>query len=192
MGVPAGYDAGCPQVQQVQVTQRVVVRTGDFQSGICDCFDDMSAVCDVFWCGMCVSARLWDSIKNDHANHMNGGVCALYAATYGAAVALNMFVPLVPGVWSGLISIPMFVLTWMQRMTLRERMGIDANHCEDCLCAFWCTPCTMCQLHKESVRRGVSPGYCCCQPNTTVVVVQQNVQPTYVVQQQAPPATVYQ
>eukprot|EP01061_Rhynchopus_euleeides_P036293 TRINITY_DN6119_c0_g3_i1.p1 TRINITY_DN6119_c0_g3~~TRINITY_DN6119_c0_g3_i1.p1 ORF type:complete len:227 (+),score=73.08 TRINITY_DN6119_c0_g3_i1:153-833(+) len=198
MGVPAGYDAGYPQVQpaqpvqqvhHVQETQQVVVQNGNFQSGICNCFDDMPACCDVIWCQPCVSARLWDSIENDRPNHINSGVCAMYGVTYGTAVALDM---VVPGAGAALMSIPLFVVSMMQRMKLRAKMGIDANHCEDCLCAFWCTPCTMCQMHKESVRRGVTPGYCCCPQNTTVVVVQQNVQPTYVVQQQAPPATVYQ
>jgi Cys-rich protein (TIGR01571 family) len=38
------------------------------------------------------------------------------------------------------------VVAFQCRQLVRERLNIVGNCCEDCMCAFFCTPCTLTQM----------------------------------------------
>jgi Cys-rich protein (TIGR01571 family) len=60
-----------------------------------------------------------------------------------------------------------FILVMIIRQKVRELYGIQpqcCGGCEDCCCAWWCTPCTICQIwrHVQDPRISNAQGCCGC------------------------------
>lgn len=56
------------------------------------------------------------------------------------------------------------IVVFRTRLYVRHRYGIpeaSCNGCEDCCCAFWCTPCTVCQMLRHTADYNTYPGGCC-------------------------------
>jgi len=54
------------------------------------------------------------------------------------------------------------ITTCMIRGTLRQRFNIMGGCCGDCICSFFCAPCTLCQNYRELSVRGYWCGGACC------------------------------
>ena len=64
----------------------------------------------------------------------------------------------------------MFVLVCQIRQTTRRIYGIQSSscgECEDCCCAYWCMPCTICQLWRHVQDPAISGAQGCCSCFTT-------------------------
>jgi len=60
----------------------------------------------------------------------------------------------------------MLVVTIRMRRFLRDRYRIPekcCRGCEDCCCAFWCMPCSICQMARHSADYGTYKAGCCAE-----------------------------
>ncbi|XP_034033771.1 cornifelin homolog B-like isoform X2 [Thalassophryne amazonica] len=101
--------------------------SNDWSSGICDCSDDMRECCFAFWCLPCFMCQV--------------------SKRYGECLCL----PLLEIFCGG----PIPAITMSMRVSMRQRYGIEGNMCRDCVCSFFCFPCTWCQMSREMKKRGV-------------------------------------
>ena len=65
---------------------------------------------------------------------------------------------------SSVLSILMCIVTCRARTLLRERYNIpteSCGSCEDCCCAYFCAPCTLCQLARHTADYEHHPSTCC-------------------------------
>eukprot|EP01059_Diplonema_ambulator_P004706 TRINITY_DN14421_c0_g2_i2.p1 TRINITY_DN14421_c0_g2~~TRINITY_DN14421_c0_g2_i2.p1 ORF type:complete len:209 (+),score=23.42 TRINITY_DN14421_c0_g2_i2:72-629(+) len=122
--------------------------TETWAAGVCDCFQDMGLCCDVLCCSCCQAGRIWSAATESRPDHMSVPVCCgLLVAEYFIGGLANC------------------LLTMYLRDNVRHKYGIMGDGCDDCCMSFWCTPCVMCQLHRELSKRGVTPGHVCCEPS---------------------------
>uniref|UniRef100_A0A0F8B2H9 Cornifelin n=1 Tax=Larimichthys crocea TaxID=215358 RepID=A0A0F8B2H9_LARCR len=91
----------------------------EWNSGICDCFQDLPQCCLSFWCPSCFACK----------------------TSYEAGECLCL--PLLNGY--GLIP----PITIAIRVSIRQRYGIEGTICKDCAYACCCGPCTWCQVARE-------------------------------------------
>ena len=140
-----------PQGDVVIVQNRQLPRVNEWAVGQFSCFQDIGLCCDVYWCGMCQQSRLHDSIIEGRQDSFNAAVCC------GMTLA---------GLWLG--SWVCCVHAWYLRDALRAQHGIKGNACTDCLSVTFCTPCMLCQAHRQMKAHGGNPGYTCCESSTPV------------------------
>lgn len=63
-----------------------------------------------------------------------------------------------------LLCILVLTVTARLRCHIRNKYEIPAGECgdiEDCCCAFWCTPCTICQMARHTADFTKYPAQCC-------------------------------
>ncbi|KAG7217188.1 hypothetical protein INR49_027729 [Caranx melampygus] len=104
----------------------MVARDSDeWDSGICDCCQDMPVCCFAFWCGPCFACKT--------------------TKDYGQCLCLPLL-----EMFSGPFIRP---VTYAMRVSMRERYGIKGTMCKDCVCTTFCSPCVWCQMSREIKRR---------------------------------------
>lgn len=99
--------------------------SAEWGSGICDCCQDVPECCFAFWCCPCFACRI--------------------TKRYGQCLCLpllDIFGCIPP-------------ITMSMRVSMRQRYGIRGDMCHDCVYAFFCTPCTWCQMSREMRRREI-------------------------------------
>ncbi|KAM4620009.1 cornifelin homolog B-like [Polymixia lowei] len=117
------------------MTSKMVVRqpqpaldsrdSDEWESGICDCCEDMSDCCYGCWCCPC------------HA-------CSTTKA-YGQCLCLpllDMFGCIPP-------------VSMAMRVSMRHRYGIKGTMCNDCVYATCCPSCSWCQMSREMKNRRI-------------------------------------
>ncbi|XP_030636656.1 plac8 onzin related protein 5 [Chanos chanos] len=109
----------------VQQPQPVMIATtsNQWSSGICDCCDNVPECCFSFWCFPCFAC--------------------MTAKKHGECLCL----PLLDGY--GFIP----PITLAMRVSTRKRYGIEGSICNDCVYAFFCGPCSWCQISREMNER---------------------------------------
>ena len=120
----------------------------DWSTGVCGCMGDSGVCCDVLCCPFCQIARQAAAIEG-RTSDANWCCCILVLLGTGACGSI------VP-----------WCVTCNQRGKIRGKYGIAGGSCGDCIVTLFCTPCTMCQQHKELLIRGTAPGHCCCAAKT--------------------------
>ena len=158
-GTTGQYGTAQEQQQQQQQQQPGMVvrhcqeqpRVNEWSFGLCDCLQDISLCCDVYWCSVCQQSRQHASIIDGSQDSFNAPVCALLTCA---------------GFWLG--SWVCCVHAWYLRDALRAQHGIKGNTCTDCLASCFCTPCVLCQTHRQVRGSGGNPGYTCCESTTPV------------------------
>ncbi|XP_020516343.1 cornifelin homolog B [Labrus bergylta] len=98
-----------------------------WESGICDCCDDVPQCCFAFWCFPCFTCKT--------------------SREYGQPLCL----PLLEFLFGGLIG----PISMSMRVSMRERYGIKDTMCRDCLYSTFCIPCSWCQMSREIKRRKI-------------------------------------
>ena len=177
--------SGVPVVQTplFQGVHSGVVNKNDFSYGLLNSAEDMGVCCDVYWCMPCMLGRLYNSVMSGVPNSQNIPI----AVGVVSAMVLSSLFYLLTYPWGFpfflLMTLPIAGLTLVQRRRLRHDMGLEPADASDCLASFFCTPCALCQMVKESSARGIPPGYCMFPSDSSVVIVHssssQFVQPAY-------------
>jgi len=109
----------------------------DWSSGLCDCSN--VGLCCLAWLCPCVvygqiQTRLSYLTRNNRPHPSGGDSCGSDCMVHGTlAVCCGIG----------------WVLQIGQRTTVRSRYRIGGNGCEDCLCAWCCTPCSLVQEAEE-------------------------------------------
>ena len=146
-------DTLCWVVQSVQIFTpphklHILNTMSDWSTGVCGCMGDSGVCCDVLCCPFCQIARQAAAIEG-RTSDANWCCCILVLLGTGACGSI------VP-----------WCVTCNQRGKIRGKYGIAGGSCGDCIVTLFCTPCTMCQQHKELLIRGTAPGHCCCAAKT--------------------------
>ncbi|XP_068188175.1 cornifelin homolog B-like [Antennarius striatus] len=98
----------------------------EWGSGICDCTQNTPECCFAFWCLPCFACRT--------------------SRKYGECLCLPLldYLPsLIPAA------------SLAMRVSMRQRYGIRGTLCRDCVCSFFCYPCSWCQMSREMARRNI-------------------------------------
>ncbi|XP_008325844.1 cornifelin homolog A-like [Cynoglossus semilaevis] len=93
--------------------------SNQWSSGICDCCQDLPQCCLACWCFPCFTCKT--------AHEHGECTCLPLLDAFG-------FIP---------------PITTSMRVSVRHTYGIQGTICEDCVKAFFCGPCTWCQLARE-------------------------------------------
>eukprot|EP00755_Sulcionema_specki_P024252 Sspe_Gene.14774::Locus_5125_Transcript_2_2_Confidence_0.667_Length_619::g.14774::m.14774 len=123
---------------------------------LCGCCQDMGICCDHIWCLPCQAARQCSSVFKREPFNPNWPICVLFTI-------IQYFTG------SGLYP----VLSTIFRFRMVKELEMEQNAAIDCLSAFCCWPCALCQHHRELSLRGLSPGHCCCASSLPVIAVPQ-------------------
>jgi len=110
-----------------------------FQFGLFDCFSPFST-CFLTCCCPCVTfGRIKARESGEKDPSGINGMCALHCLLLYCGVAP--------------------VLQFVNRMSMREKYGMESNGCGDCLTAFCCACCELIQEDKETIIRttGMDP-----------------------------------
>ncbi|XP_035288342.1 cornifelin homolog B-like [Anguilla rostrata] len=99
------------------------MESSQWSTGICQCWEDMSTCCFVFWCCPCFACKT----SREH------GQCL--------CLPLLDFCGIVPPI------------TYAMRVSVRQRYGITDSMCHDCLYATCCRACSWCQISREMKKR---------------------------------------
>ncbi|XP_077573572.1 cornifelin homolog B-like [Stigmatopora nigra] len=135
----------------------------DWDSDLCDCFENASTCCYGFWCCPCLAC----TVAGRYGENRCLPLCDIFAPAALNSCGIPMFVP--PAVLS-------------LRASMRAKYGIKGNLCNDIIASCFCIWCSWCQMHRELKYQKKKPTVINVQQ---VTVVQQPV-PTMVVQQPAP------
>ncbi|MED6277525.1 hypothetical protein CHARACLAT_014338 [Characodon lateralis] len=103
----------------------------DWNSGLCDCFEDASTCCYGFWCSICLAGTV--SRQFGETNCLP--LCDLCASYYG--------------------SIPPGALSL--RAAMRHKYGIKGSLCKDIFISWCCTTLSWCQMYRELKHRKKNP-----------------------------------
>ncbi|MEQ2226821.1 hypothetical protein ILYODFUR_031250 [Ilyodon furcidens] len=129
----------------------------DWDSHLCDCFDDVNTCCYGFWCCPCLACTVSGKFKENYCLPL----CDILSPAIFVACGIPLCAP--PAALS-------------LRASIRNRYGIKGSLCKDILSSCFCVWCTWCQMHRQLKKQ-----------TATTVVVNQPTQPTTVVNVQANP-----
>ncbi|XP_024382263.1 cell number regulator 2 [Physcomitrium patens] len=110
--------------------------TAQWNSGLCDCFQDCGSFCCSFCCPCVVVGRLAEIIDQGMTSCIGAG-CIFYC--------LQTF--------TGLGCL----YTCGYRARLRAKYGLVPEPCGDCCVDCWCLSCSLSQQHRELQSRGINP-----------------------------------
>ncbi|XP_054458924.1 cornifelin-like [Anoplopoma fimbria] len=102
----------------------------DWDSGLCDCFEDANTCCYGFWCCPCLACTVSERFGENRCLPL----CDICSPAIFAACGIPLFVP--PAVLS-------------LRAAIRNRYGIKGSICRDFAVSCFCEWCSWCQMHRE-------------------------------------------
>ncbi|XP_013869717.1 placenta-specific gene 8 protein [Austrofundulus limnaeus] len=102
----------------------------DWDSGLCECFEDPNTCCYGFWCGPCLAGTVSRRFGENHCLPLCD-ICGIFLSTYFCS---PMFVP--PAALS-------------LRVAMRTKYGIKGSMCKDIAISYCCGICSWCQMHRE-------------------------------------------
>uniref|UniRef100_A0AAX7V0N8 Plac8 onzin related protein 6 n=1 Tax=Astatotilapia calliptera TaxID=8154 RepID=A0AAX7V0N8_ASTCA len=130
----------------------------DWDSGLCDCFEDAHTCCYGFWCGPCLACTVSGRFGENYCLPL----CDILGSAALAACGIPLCVP--PAVLS-------------VRAAMRNRYGIKGSLCKDIAVSCFCALCSWCQMHRELKHRKKTPTVITIENNTVY-----NMQPVPVAQ----------
>ncbi|KAM4548855.1 cornifelin-like [Odontesthes bonariensis] len=110
----------------------------DWDSGLCDCFEDASTCCYGFWCCPCLACTV--SGKFGESNCLP--LCDICSPAAFSACGVPLFAP------PAALSI---------RAAMRNRYGIKGSLPKDIASSCFCVWCSWCQMHREIKHRKKTP-----------------------------------
>ncbi|KPI40519.1 Cell number regulator 10 [Cyphellophora attinorum] len=110
-----------------------------FQFGLFDCFSPIGTCCLATWCPCVVYGRIKEREEGVRDPSGMNGQCALHGVLLCCGVS--------------------WILQFVNRMSMREKHGMESNGFGDCCTAFCCPCCELIQEDKEMVVRhtGMDP-----------------------------------
>lgn len=119
-----------------QMAFSVPAGSGQWNSGLCDCFQDgRSCICS--WCCPCiVVGQLVEIIDQGVTTCMTGGAIFFLLQTLTGCGCLY---------------------TCGFRARLRSKYGLNPEPCGDYCVDCWCLPCSLAQQYREFTSRGIQP-----------------------------------
>uniref|UniRef100_A0A3Q3EJT5 Plac8 onzin related protein 6 n=1 Tax=Labrus bergylta TaxID=56723 RepID=A0A3Q3EJT5_9LABR len=124
----------------------------EWETGLCDCFEEVSTCCYGFWCFPCLACTVSGRFGENYCLPL----CDICSPAIFAACAIPLFAP--PAGLS-------------MRVAMRNRYGIKGSICKDIAVACFCGYCSWCQMHRELKHRKKTPTVVNVQ-NTTVFATQ--------------------
>ncbi|XP_059197649.1 uncharacterized protein LOC131978142 [Centropristis striata] len=124
----------------------------DWNSGLCDCFEDASTCCYGFWCGPCIAC----TVSERFGENRFLPICDICGPVILSFCGIPLAVP--PAVLS-------------LRVAVRNKYGIKGSVCKDILAVSCCGWCAWCQMHRELKHRKKTPSVINVQ-NQTIVQMQ--------------------
>uniref|UniRef100_A0A8C4P0J3 Uncharacterized protein n=1 Tax=Dicentrarchus labrax TaxID=13489 RepID=A0A8C4P0J3_DICLA len=125
----------------------------DWDSGLCDCFENASTCCYGFWCCPCLAC----TVSGQFGENRCLPLCDVCSPAILAACGIPLFIP------PALLSL---------RASMRNRYGIKGSICKDIGVSCFCVWCAWCQMHREIKHRKKPPTVINMQSQTIV-----NMQP---------------
>uniref|UniRef100_A0A8C8DYF6 Cornifelin n=1 Tax=Oryzias sinensis TaxID=183150 RepID=A0A8C8DYF6_9TELE len=125
----------------------------EWNTGLCDCFEDAATCCYGFWCGPCLAC----SVSSKFGELYCLPLCDYFCQSMLIACGIPCFVPPV---------------AFSTRSSMRNRYGIKGSLCKDLVVSCWCVWCSWCQMHRELKHQKKAPEVIHMQPQTFV-----NMQP---------------
>lgn len=154
---------------------------GRWRDGLCDCCNEMGICCCMFWC----NGTSWGSygfgfipVGQLYERVMQKGGYAILVAAYAFFWLISFILYQVGSAKGGAgahefqaanqimgwTHFGLFLLVLLIRQRVRHLYRISpacCGDCEDCCCAWWCFPCTLCQIWRH-VQDPVSSGAIGC------------------------------
>lgn len=110
--------------------------TGQWSSGLCDCFQDCLSCCCALWCPCVVLGQLVEIIDEGVTSCLGAG-CLCFWLEFCTACAC--------------------LYTCGYRARLRAKYGLGPEPCGDCCVDCWCCSCSLAQQYRELQARGIDP-----------------------------------
>uniref|UniRef100_A0A3P8SNV9 Plac8 onzin related protein 6 n=1 Tax=Amphiprion percula TaxID=161767 RepID=A0A3P8SNV9_AMPPE len=110
----------------------------DWNSGLCDCFEDASTCCYGFWCFPCFAC----SVSGRFGENSCLPLCDICSPAILTFCGIPLFAP--PAGLS-------------VRAAMRNKYGIKGSLCKDIAIACFCGCCSWCQMHRELKERNKTP-----------------------------------
>ncbi|XP_040896782.1 cornifelin-like isoform X1 [Toxotes jaculatrix] len=144
----------------------------DWNSGLCDCFEDASTCCYGFWCCPCLACTVSERFGENRCLPL----CDICSPAVTAACGVPLFVP--PAALA-------------LRSAIRNRYNIKGSICKDIAASCFCEWCSWCQMHRELKYRKKSPPVIVNMQPAPMVTVQNNIPPPVVLCQTGVPMAAY-
>ncbi|XP_072244762.1 cornifelin-like [Leuresthes tenuis] len=135
----------------------------DWNSGLCDCFEDASTCCYGFWCCPCLACTVSGRFGENNCLPL----CDMCSPAVFSACGVPLFAP------PAALSI---------RAAMRNRYGLKGSLPNDIAASCFCMWCSWCQMHRELKHRKKIP-VVINMPSPTVI----NMPPPTVVSMQSAP-----
>ena len=120
-------------------------KSGDFSTGICDCFTDVPSCVESFFCPYCQVGAQYNMVANGQTG-INGLACCL---------------PFCLDCCCGCGGLAWLATNCYVRCQVRKKSAIPASDCEDFCLGWLCPICLTCQNYRELTIRGNWPGGLC-------------------------------
>ncbi|XP_044217831.1 cornifelin-like [Thunnus albacares] len=121
----------------------------DWESGLFDCFEEVSTCCYGFWCCPCLAC----TVSNRFGENNCLPLCDILSPSICAAFGIPLFVP------PAAVSL---------RSAVRNKYGIKGSICKDIAASCFCVWCSWCQMHRELKHRKKVPAIINIQTPTVV------------------------
>ncbi|XP_059197472.1 rhodopsin-like [Centropristis striata] len=122
----------------------------EWESALCDCFEDTSSCCYGFWCCPCLACTVSERFGENRCLPFCDICCPFITAS----------------TWGVPLTVPPAVLSL--RVAMRNRYGIKGSVCNDILASCFCGWCAWCQMHRELKHRKKTPSVITVQSQTVV------------------------
>eukprot|EP00756_Hemistasia_phaeocysticola_P033059 Hpha_TRINITY_DN16445_c2_g1::TRINITY_DN16445_c2_g1_i1::g.159025::m.159025 len=124
--------------------------TKDWDSGVCDCCENLPLFLDVWLCGSCQLARQAAVVLEGRPDDANWPFClAICCGTCVLSrVGIGGMVPCVTNLYL--------------RDNMRKDLNLTGSFVGDAALSCFCLPCVLWQQHRELSARGLTPGVVCC------------------------------
>jgi Cys-rich protein (TIGR01571 family) len=153
--------------------------TGQFSSGVCDCFSECNS-CLMAWCCPCfsyaqiISSAQIPTIFNDGAQFNTGllvfiilyivsrVIAYILAGVVGPSIVASDAVYISQGLNQGFDIICGLIFAYLIfeiRQKFRTKLQIAGDDCTDFMCAWCCVPCTIAQMDRHLA---INEGNCSC------------------------------
>uniref|UniRef100_A0A7N6AEH9 Plac8 onzin related protein 6 n=1 Tax=Anabas testudineus TaxID=64144 RepID=A0A7N6AEH9_ANATE len=123
----------------------------DWDSDLCDCFENASTCCYGFWCCPCLAC----TVAGQFGENRCLPLCDLLSPAAAAACGIPLCAP--PAVLS-------------MRVAMRNRYGIKGSVCKDIAVSCFCEWCSWCQMHRELKHRKKQPTVINIQPAPVMMI----------------------
>lgn len=145
-----------PTTETPQQPQERVLLSNQYNSGLCDCFDNCKICLDGWCCSACEVGYQYSKIVHSR-QEMHLGTCIGLIGASGVTTLALMYVS-AHGTGNPVIRVGLFWTGLYNglhlRPTINRKYGIHESNLMSCLKGFCCITCAVCQQKREMILRG--------------------------------------